>query len=283
VWQSYWKLSGDPFLGHSRCFVPSTTHEEAVARLVSTIESGQRLAVVRAGAGLGKSAVIAEALARTRNPARRFSRVVCPIDALALYAGLAEGLGRRLPRGFGKPSAWAALVEAVRLCHWQKLQPVLIVDGLEHSEDGPSRSDLERLVHLSPNASGRLTVVAAIRETEESPGLAFGPDWQLAIRLLCLTRTETALYVRLKLASAGRSDEAFTPRALNRMYSISTGEPRGIDRLASLGLMAGAYRRLEVVTPDVIDGVAAECLGNRLVGTLGIIGEAGWPGPAGFC
>jgi hypothetical protein len=283
VWQSYWKLSGDPFLGPSRCFVPSTIHEEAVARLVSTIESGHRLAVVRAGAGLGKTTVIAEALARTRSPARRFSRVVCPIDALALYSGLAEGLGKRLPRGFGKPSAWAALVEAVRLCHWQKLQPVLIVDGVEGAEEESYGRDLERFVHLSPNASGRLTVIVALRETEDSPGRPFGPDWQLAIRLLRLTRTETELYVRLKLESAGRSDEAFTPRALNRIYSISAGEPRGIDRLASLGLMAGAYRRLELVTPDVIDGVAAECLGTRLLGTLGIIGEAGWLDPPAFC
>jgi hypothetical protein len=47
--------------------------------------------------------------------------------------------------------------------------------------------------------------------------------------------------------------------------------------------MAGAGRRLELVTPDVIDGVATECLGNRLFGTLGIIGKAGWPDPPAFC
>jgi type II secretory pathway predicted ATPase ExeA len=85
------------------------------------------------------------------------------------------------------------------------------------------------------------------------------PPWQLAIRIPALTRSETARYLDEKLAAAGRPETVFTPRALSRLYDISGGIPRGIDRLGSLALMAGAARGLEMITPEVVTGVAAEC------------------------
>ena len=76
-----------------------------------------------------------------------------------------------------------------------------------------------------------------------------------------MTRSETAHYVSTKLAAAGREREAFLPPAVGRLHALSGGNPRGVDRLATLALMAGAVRGLEVVTPDVVDGVAVECEG----------------------
>jgi hypothetical protein len=37
------------------------------------------------------------------------------------------------------------------------------------------------------------------------------------------------------------------------------GIPRGLDRLGSLALMAGALRGLEIITPEVVEGAAREC------------------------
>ena len=79
------------------------------------------------------------------------------------------------------------------------------------------------------------------------------------IRLPALTRSEAEQYLAAKLAAAGRDEPTFTPRALNRLHACSLGIPRGLDRLASLALMAGALRGLEIVTPDLIEGVTQEC------------------------
>ena len=251
MWQDYWNLSSDPFLGPSRSFVASTTHDEAVARLVWTIESGQRLAVVRGAGGSGKTVVLAEAMSRTSEIGRRFFSVATPVDSTSLYRGLAEGLGHRPGAVVGKASAWSALVDSVRLCHWQKIHPILVIDGPEDLGGDSGRRDMERLAGLAPNPSGRLTVVVAMGDAEERPSLAFSTGWPLSISLLPLTRTETGRYVHEKLALAGREDAVFTPKSLSRIYAISGGKPRGIDRLASLSLMAGALRRLELIPPEV--------------------------------
>src|SRR5947207_10625334 len=86
VWKRHWKLGRDPFVGAGTPYVSVAPHAEAVARLVDTIETGQRRAVLRAGAGLGKSSVLARALAETRSPWRRAVFLSSPSDGAGLLA-----------------------------------------------------------------------------------------------------------------------------------------------------------------------------------------------------
>jgi type II secretory pathway predicted ATPase ExeA len=262
VWQNYWTLNADPFRGPRQPFVPTSSHVEAVARLVDVIESGERLAVVRGRTGLGKSIVLEQAVKRTSGPARRAARVVNPIDGAELFGRLAEGLGVRIPPASTRSAAWRALRDGIRICRLQKIHVVLVLDNANDLTAGPDRNDLERLAHVDAHPSARFTVLLGVREPEESaPPSAPAADWRLAIRLLPMTRSETDRYVSTKLAAAGRTRETFAPRAISRLHALSGGSPRGVDRLATLALMAGAVRGLEVVTPDVVDGVALECEG----------------------
>ena len=258
MWKRHWKLTRDPFLCGDAPYVPLASHEEAVARLVHTIEAGQRLAIVRAPAGLGKSRVLARALAEVRSPSRRVAPLSSPIDGAGLLAGLAQRLGIRVPAGSGRSTAWRALGDAVRLCRWQRLQVVLAVDDCQVLVDATDRLDLERLVHLDPHPEARLTVVQVFRTPADGEPASATP-WELVIRLPALTRSEAERYLAAKLAAVGRDEPTFTPRALSRLHQRSEGIPRGLDRLASLALMAGASRGLEIITPDVVDGVAQEC------------------------
>jgi type II secretory pathway predicted ATPase ExeA len=265
VWKRHWKLLRDPFLGAGAPYVSVAPHDEAVARLVDTIETGQRRAVVRAGAGLGKSLVLARALAETRGPWRRAVLLSSPIDGPGLLAGLAEALGRRVAAGASRGLSWKALDEAVRLCRWQRQRVVLAIDDCQRLTEPADRLDLERLAHLDPHPETRLTILQAFR-TDEDEGPATRADpWELSIRLPALTRTDAEVYLVSKLAAAGRDEPTFTPRAVQRLHLVSAGNPRGLDRLASLALMAGALRGLEIVTPEVIEGIARECTSNPAV------------------
>jgi type II secretory pathway predicted ATPase ExeA len=261
VWKRHWRLNADPFLGPETPYVRSSSHDEALARLVETIESHQRLAVIRARAGLGKSVVIGKALDETRSPTRRVVRVECPVDGPGLLASLAEGLGARIPGEPTRAAAWKALGEGIRLCRWQRLHALLVVDDCQELAEPADRRDLERLANIDPRPATRLTVIQAFRDGPDSDYREMFParDWRLAIGLWPLTISETARYVETRLAAAGRTDAAFTPRALTRLHDISEGSPRGIDRMATLALMAGALRRLELVTAEVVEGVAGEC------------------------
>lgn len=260
MWHHHWRLTRDPFHGPAGAFVRTSGHDEALARLAEAIESGQRLAVVCGGEGVGKSVVVKRAVAETRGPHRRFARVVRPLDGAGMFAGLAEGLGVRVPAPAGRPAAWKALTDAVRLCRWQKLHPVLVVDDAHHLVDRSDRLDLDRLGHLDPDPSARLTVVLVVRQPDGEDAADFVPAWQSAIGLPPLIRSETVRYVAEKLAAAGRPEPAFTPAALGRLHEHTGGVPRGIDRLGSLALLAGAARGSGLVTPEVVDGAAEQCV-----------------------
>ncbi len=253
--ERYWTLSRNPFEpGAEGSFVPTPVHVEAIARLRHVIDSGERLAVLEAPAGLGKTTVLDQALNASRDPSRRIAKATAASDGLGLLGALAEGLGARSDPGTSRALTWRSLTEAVRLCRLQSLRVVLAVDDC-HAVADPA--ELQRLVYLDPHPQARVTV---LRVGRPRPDAEPADPWRLAIRLSPLTRAEAESYLLAKLAAAGRSDPLFTPRAVARLHALTLGVPQGLDRLASLALVAGAVRGLEVLGPEVIDRVAAECV-----------------------
>ena len=258
----HWKLARDPFAAGDPGFVATPGHAEAVARLEHAIEAGLGAAIVRGVAGVGKTRVLGEALRRGRGPARRIARSTSPTDGAALLADLAAGLGISPGRGARRTDAWRALADAARLCRLQGLAVVLAVDDLRGLVAPADRLDLDRLAHVDPHPEARVTVLRCERTPVESaPGSgAPAESWALAVPVPPLTRTEAGRYLAAKLAAAGREAPTFTLRAVTRLHALTGGVPRGLDRLAALALAAGAVGGLEVVTPDVVAAVAAECL-----------------------
>ena len=150
MWQRHWNLTRDPFDGRRAAFVATPTHAEAVARLVHAIRSAGRSARLLAGAGSGKSMVLARALELTRSPTRRVSRATGPSDGPELFATLATGLGGKVEANASKSAAWRALAEAAKLCRWQGFHVVLAIDDCQTLEGGTDLQDLDRLEHLDP-------------------------------------------------------------------------------------------------------------------------------------
>jgi type II secretory pathway predicted ATPase ExeA len=254
MWRRHWGLTRNPFDGRIPPYVPTPTHAEAVARLVHAVDSAERSARLVAEPGLGKTVVLEQALNLARDPSRRIARIAAPLDTESFYANLAERLGRRVEPGTGVGRAWRALSDAVRLCQLQGLSVVFAVDDAHLL---PNPADLDRLRHLDPDA--RITLLQVQRPVEDAVDTPFPTDWPLPVRLVPLTRAETANYLDVRISAADRVGPIFTPRAVTQLHALSGGVPRGVDRLAALALMAGAVRGLEMVTPDVIDGAAREC------------------------
>ena len=263
MWLRYWNLKADPFLGPQQVFVPTAGHAEALARLVDTVENCGRLAVLRSKGGLGKTAVLARAIEEMKKQGRQVARVSSPVDGPEMMSRLAEGLGVRVPVGSARRVAWGLLGDAVRLHRWQKIHVVLVVDDAQGLIEDADREDLARLTHIDSHPSACLTVILAFREGDNPPSPT--SDWQLAIRLSPLSCSETSLYVSTKIEVAGRSESPFSPKAVTRLYDLSGGNPRGIDRLATLALMAGAVQR-----PRADPGRCDRRRGSGMRGT--------WPG-----
>lgn len=242
--EHHWGLSHAPFGEGSGPFVPVPSQVEAVARLVHLIESRERRVTLEAPEGLGKSVVLREALARARRPGRKIVPVIASGDEASLVADVARGLGATQAR-------WRELARAAHACALQGQALVLAVDQVGHPDE---EAVLDRLDHLA----ARLTLVRVRRPYET--GATAPRAWDLAIRLVPLTRRETEVYLAAKLAAAGRRSETFTPSAVTRLHALTQGTPRGVDRLAGLALRAGAALALDRITPEVIVGVAGECV-----------------------
>lgn len=260
MWKPRWGMIRDPFLEGNGFYVPLPGSEEAVARLVHAIEAGHRLAVLSAAAGMGKTLVLARALDQARSPSRRFALASSPMDAAALYGRLARGLGARAPRldRASASEAWRALEQTVRVCLASGFQVILAVDegGMPLFSGGDEA--LRRLGHLGARERGRVTVVLAADRCSGRDGAFWPSDWTLAIRLAPVSCAEAERYLAAKLASAGCTRAIFTPSAVARLHLHSAGSPRGLDRLASLCLMAADARGLETITVELVESVLGE-------------------------
>ena len=257
MWMQYWGFVRDPFDQHTSPFVPLPAHCEAVARLTEAVESGQRLTIFEERGGMGKSRVLGEFSRTIRSLDRRIVSLGGIIDGATLFTRAAEGLGRPVPAGTSRGGAWLRLGEGLKLCRSQKLQVVIIVDDCQDLCTTEDRKDLSRLVHADPHPSGRLSIIQVYRLEEESPHREADP-WELAIDLPPLLRSECEFYVASKLEAAGRTGPTFTSRALNRLHALSEGSPRGIERIATLALMAGAVGKVEIITDALIEAVLSQ-------------------------
>jgi type II secretory pathway predicted ATPase ExeA len=273
VWQRHWSLASDPFADLDSPYVSLPSHDEAVARLVYAIEKTERRIVLTAPAGLGKTKVLHRAIDESKTARRRFAVVRSPIDGNHLVRLFAERLGERIGPEPNRYRAWRALERAIRVISLHGFHVVLAVDDWnEPAEDSSvSGRDLEFLTQLSSESTIQLSVILIGRTPTDSAGrLHASGTCPLPITLHRLTRSQVESYLVAKLDAAGCTERIFTPRAATRLHARTSGVPRRVDRLASLCLIAGAVRGLEVISPDVVDGVARECA----PGTVGLEGEA---------
>jgi hypothetical protein len=255
VWQRHWGLAGDPFDGIESPYVPLPSHDEALSRLTYAIERAEPRVLFRAEAGLGKSTVLRRAIAETRSPGRRFAVIHSPGDRSRLIGGLAQRLGESARRS----ANWEVLARAIRVAGLDGFHVVLAIDGWDERRDRADVPELDALSHLGWGTEAPPTIIRVARASGSQADPA--DSWTLAISLRRLTRSQVEVYLQAKLAARGCASSIFTPRALTRLQALSGGVPRGVEQLARLCLIAAAVRGLEVIPPDLVDGVARELTG----------------------
>jgi MSHA biogenesis protein MshM len=254
-WKLYWGFDRAPFAEHDSAYVSLHWHDDAIARLIHSIENADRRVFLTADAGLGKSAVLRRVLAMARNPRRRCVLVSSPSEGALLPGVLAERLAERVGRDPSPLACWRAIERAIRMASIQGIQVVIGIDDCETAR-APVRRDIESLASLGTGSSAQLTVIQAGRPRQASR-VEHVRTWAPAIGLESLTRAEAEHYLATKLAGAGRNAPVFTPRAVTRLHCLSAGVPRGIEQLATRCLMAGAAGGLELIPPELADTVEA--------------------------
>ena len=254
----HWGLEQNPFTGRDSTYVSLPSHDEAVARLVYAIESSQPRAILVAPAGSGKSAVLRQAFRQARSPHRRLVSVNDPGNGDLLLAILAERLGRPPGREPSRLIAWRALERSLRVFSLEGVQVVLAIDDCNRTPGAAGSFQVDSLELLGSTLHQRFTVIQLARSMHEHRSEATDP-WSFAINLRALTRTQTEHFLTAKLAGVGAAGPLFTPRAITRLHSLSSGIPSKVEHLATDCLVAGAIRGLAIVPPELVDEVARQC------------------------
>jgi len=254
-------LLDNPFAGDAAVgpwLFPSRIHDEALARLQFVVQGRQPCGVLTGPEGSGKSRLLQRAAADLR----RSGRQVCLVDLAGLNAvRLLVRLDAALGLNGGVPAdsltTWDSVLSAVEGITLSGLSLVL---ALDHADQ--AHQDVWTLLdQLLAHAAGGTTVLVAAR------GIVAGPLGEFArrhaalrIELERLSADETADYIQAAFQRIGVEGTPFDPGAMRRVYELTRGEPRLVNRLCRLAVMAAAADGFAEIPASLVDAAAEEVL-----------------------
>jgi general secretion pathway protein A len=253
----HWKLQRSPFSikGNRRAVFSGGTIEEAIARTEFLVDQGKQLGVVIGPSGVGKTTLL-DHLAwkrNTRNPRELMVRIdLKSADSHGIARCVLSALG--VDQGTSTRDSWAAvqdhLFSAAAIGH----RIVLMLDNLP----APNEELTHVLSKLGCSEMHWCTILSVDDET-----MVDLPRWvlercELKIELPAWDLGQTADYFEFAIARENGRDDLFDAQSMTRIHELSEGIPRKIAQMAELALVAGAVRKVERVTADLVDQVCDE-------------------------
>ncbi|RPH59974.1 MAG: DUF2075 domain-containing protein [Burkholderiales bacterium] len=261
MYESYYGLSGKPFQlsPDPEFFFGSRGHRRAMAYLEYGLHQAEGFIVVTGEVGAGKTTLVQQLLRRL--PVDN----VVPVQIVTTQLE-AEDLVRIVASSFGLPTETddkstllIRLEQYLRQLQAAGKRALLIVDEAQNLD---ARA-IEELRMLSNFQVGTRAILQSfllgqpeLRDLMQRPEMR-----QLKQRIIAayhlgpLDRAETQQYVEHRLGHVGwKNDPAFDDTAFDRIFGITHGIPRRINRLADRLLLSGYLaERHQLAEQDVID------------------------------
>ena len=267
MYESFWKLSGKPFSHRSELseFYPGKSHHSAMLRLKYGLDNFAGPGLIMGLSGTGKSTLVRR-FAADNASMRPFIHVVFPAlacdDLLRMIASELTGVThdvssttdvvlreiQRSLRSFSELGQTPLLcIDDAHLLSDDALQ--FVVQPLLNMSESDATLSLSILLAGLPVLSSRLRKVG---ELSERIGVT--------TPLTGFTASETAEYVVGRLTQTGGREDIFSEQALHRLFEVTAGNPRRINRLCDMALLVGYADQLSQITEQQIDAVSAELL-----------------------
>jgi general secretion pathway protein A len=270
MYTQHYGLTETPFANtlDPHWFFQSPGHEEALARLMFLIEQRRRCGALLGPAGTGKSLVLQVLLIE----ARRIPCEVVMIDLLGrtgremLWETIAA-LGLAPQMDESPRILWRTLADHLTTNRYTQSPTVLCFDHVERAESDCLVA-IERLYHTATAETG-VTLLLSARDGRLSRLMQTLPSIvDLNVELPPLDRAQTELYVETLLARAGATRMVFEPECYDRIFAVTRGVPRDINRLCDLALVAGMAEGAVRVAEPIVAAAAEQLHPMRLKGPV---------------
>lgn len=267
MYESYWKLTSKPFplRNETERFYRSKSHHAAMLRLKYSIDHLSGPNVVLGMSGTGKSSLV-RVLAEQDASLRPFVQVVFPtLECDELLRMVAQELsGEAVAESTGADGLLRDIQRALHRHTAASCQPIVCFDDAHLLSDEAMQSVVLPLLNLSETDSrSRVSILLVGQPVLGSNIRRIGSlSERVAVTTAIhgFTSAETIDYVKSSLLAVGGSVELFTSSALNRLFDVTSGNPRRINRLCEMALLVGYAEQLSQITEQQIDSVAAELM-----------------------
>ena len=264
-YEKYWHFLDLPFkvFPSGDTYFPSSTHEEARARIFQAIRTRKRIILIAGQAGSGKTTLwkrikgdlekydIHFAMGIVENPMGDFSEIMREI-----------GENMDLPVSRDNGEIVGALRDKARENVERGATNIWLVDECQAIKDKEIWERLRLLTNWSWNGSPVLTlfllgqpeIVPILREKE-----GFAQRIGAFYLLGALSFEETGDYIEYHLKKVNAEDpNIFTEDAVQMIYRCSGGVPRNINHICDAALLLGAIRGKDFVDARMVEKVATE-------------------------
>ena len=267
MYESFWKLSGKPFA--NRCephhFYRGKSHHAALLRLKYSLENFAGPGLIVGLSGTGKSTLV-RTFAEESPELRPFVHVVFPaLDCHDLLRLIAAELCPSLPADVsGMDNVLRNIQKSLRAFTAKNQRPLICLDDAHLLSEDALQFVVQPLLNLAESdPSVRLSILLAGLPILSSRLRKVGElSERIAVTtpLSGFTASETADYVTVCLKQVNGSSNIFSAGALQRLYDVTAGNPRRINRLCDMALLVGYAEQLTQISEAQIDAVGAELL-----------------------
>jgi general secretion pathway protein A len=259
MYLEYWHFKEYPFenVPDPRFFYLSKSHEEALARLLYAIEMRKGGAVVSGDIGCGKTTLAKVCLEELSPDQFDIGLIINPnLEA--------EEFLQEVVYQLGVNEAADSKVKCLRLIHERMIQNVkdrketlLIIDEA-HLLIPAALEELRLLLNFQMNDRFLITIVLlgqpelrnkihSLEQLEQRLPITY--------HLSHFDLNDSVQYIHFRQKKAGREDNAFSQKAMEKVHENTKGVPRKINNLCDLALLVGYSKNEKEITPEIIEGV----------------------------
>jgi general secretion pathway protein A len=259
MYLQYWQFNEYPFenVPDPRFFYLSKSHEEALSRLLYAIRMRKGAAMVSGDIGCGKTTLAKVCLQELSADEFDIGLIINPnLEGVEFLQEVLYQLG--VNETADTKAKCLRLINEKMLQNLNDRKETLLMIDEAHLLTSEALEELRLLMNFQLNDRFLITIVLLGQpELKEKICGLEQLDQRIPIKyhLSPFDLNDSVQYIHFRQRKAGREDNVFSQKAMEKVFESTKGVPRKINNLCDLALLVGFSKKEKEITPEVIEGV----------------------------